>query len=400
MLVEPKEFDQPLPQSVLDLAQKQRSNLLTWNGQFSPQLVESLLLAYRPAGATVLDPFSGSGTVLYEAGCLGAEARGFDVNPAAWILSRTYHLMNVVPRERADLLSAVKAKIIEHIPEPGIFEDAEAQKISLRELSQALASIYGMADTRETLVLDSLVILLDLAKHEPTKQRVHSTLFRLAKLVEDLPYSEAPIKAALADARSLPVVDGKADFVLTSPPYINVFNYHQNYRRSAETLGWDLLKVAKSEIGSNRANRGNRFLTVTQYCLDMAHVLRELCRVSNESSRLILVVGYESNVLGVPFYNAAIISRLASVSGAFESCLTQKRVFRNRFGRHIREELLHLSSNGALLSEKAADEVARIVAVDVLKQGLERAPEESREALEEAVSKVPYTAGTPLWSAT
>ncbi len=59
--------------------------------------------------------------------------------------------------------------------------------------------------------------------------------------------------------------ENQIDFVITSPPYINVFNYHQNYRQSAEILGWDLLKIAKSEIGSNRANRGNRFYTIIQF---------------------------------------------------------------------------------------------------------------------------------------
>ena len=59
-----------------------------------------------------------------------------------------------------------------------------------------------------------------------------------------------------ADARALPVESGSADLVLTSPPYINVHNYNQKYRRSVEALEWDILAVARSEIGSNRQNRG------------------------------------------------------------------------------------------------------------------------------------------------
>ena len=39
---------------------------------------------------------------------------------------------------------------------------------------------------------------------------------------------------------------------LTSPPCINVHNDHQKYRRSVETLAWDVLAVARSEIGSKR----------------------------------------------------------------------------------------------------------------------------------------------------
>ncbi len=42
----------------------ERSNPFPWNGQFSPQLVETLLQTYAPSGGFMLDPFLGSGTVL------------------------------------------------------------------------------------------------------------------------------------------------------------------------------------------------------------------------------------------------------------------------------------------------------------------------------------------------
>ena len=72
-----------------------------------------------------------------------------------------------------------------------------------------------------------------------------------------------------------------------------------------------MLKIAKSEIGANRANRANRFYTVVQYCLDIAEALKEISRVSQKDARIIFVVGYESKDLGVPFYNADIIERIA-----------------------------------------------------------------------------------------
>ncbi|HRF93979.1 MAG TPA: hypothetical protein PLZ51_02230, partial [Aggregatilineales bacterium] len=81
-----------------------------------------------------------------------------------------------------------------------------------------------------------------------------------------MPYSTMPIDVILADARAMPVPQQSIDFVLTSPPYINVLNYHQQYRTSIESFGYNILQIAKSEIGSNRKHRSNRFLTVIQYC--------------------------------------------------------------------------------------------------------------------------------------
>ncbi len=102
-----------------------------------------------------------------------------------------------------------------------------------------------------------------------------------------------------------------------------------------------MLKIAKSEIGSNRANRGNHFYTVVQYCLDIADTLKELSRVSKKDARLVFVVGHESNVLGVPFYNADIIERIGIESGLYRKVLRQKRTFKNKFGKIIREDLIN-----------------------------------------------------------
>lgn len=90
-------FNESLSTEILNIEDKKRSNIFSWRGQFSPQLIENLLFYYCPRNSTVLDPFSGSGTVLYEAGCLGLEAFGCEINPAAWILSKTYELMSVIP---------------------------------------------------------------------------------------------------------------------------------------------------------------------------------------------------------------------------------------------------------------------------------------------------------------
>src|SRR5438270_11492624 len=87
-------FETSLPRHVLDIADKQRSNLFAWRGQFSPQLVEALLRSYAPPQATVLDPFMGSGTVLVEAASRGHEVHGCEVNPAAYSMARLYEFCN------------------------------------------------------------------------------------------------------------------------------------------------------------------------------------------------------------------------------------------------------------------------------------------------------------------
>ena len=79
-----------IEQGLLDIEKKERCNLLAWNGQFSPQLVEVLLEAYAPTHATVLDVFAGSGTVLYECGRRALRGIGAEINPAAFYLASVY----------------------------------------------------------------------------------------------------------------------------------------------------------------------------------------------------------------------------------------------------------------------------------------------------------------------
>ena len=65
-----------------------------------------------------------------------------------------------------------------------------------------------------------------------------------------LPESKNEIKSFLGDARNVNLFfNNKVDLVITSPPYINVFNYHQNHRAIIELLNYKILDIANSEFG-------------------------------------------------------------------------------------------------------------------------------------------------------
>jgi hypothetical protein len=206
-----------------------------------------LLDAYCPAGSVVLDPFAGSGTVLYEAALMSLPAYGFEINPSAWSFSKIYEFSNIQRDRRASVLTELRRRIQHEFPIV-IFSDAP---LSADVVEDKVVRIGNSISDEAKILCNALVVLLDLYHNRITNDFVQSRFAALAELVERLPYSNQTIKADLQDARSLPLEDGSVDFAITSPPYINVFNYHQNYRRSVEVLGWDLLRVARSEIGSN-----------------------------------------------------------------------------------------------------------------------------------------------------
>ena len=376
-----------LPAEVVNIEQKSRSNLLTWRGQFSPQLIEALLQEYCPDDAHVLDPFMGSGTVLVEAARQQLAATGLEINPSAKMLAQVYEFCELSSSERESCLDSIGELVdpfwSKDLP---LFERAgDDAPPNSRVADSLLDSLSGAEDLARQL-LEAFFVLLNPDPEDDISGRELAENWRsFSDLVRDLPHSDESVSTHLADARNIPLGENEIDFIVTSPPYINVFNYHQQYRSAVERMGWDVLKYAKGEIGSNRKNRSNRVRTVVQYCLDMSLVLAELTRVCDRGCHAIFVVGRESSVKKTPFYNGKIVSELAQRHG-FDMVLSQKRVFTNRFGRDIYEEILHFDVPD---SAQTADlDAARHVACQNLRQSLDSAPEETKDSIRDVIQNV------------
>lgn len=389
------DFASPLMPAALNIEQKSRSNLFPWRGQFSPQLVETLLRAYASRTSVVLDPFMGSGTVLVESARMGLESHGCEVNPAAFLLGRVYELCTLKETERNDLLDRTHAFLTKVRPgafELPLFRDQAEMPPVTGSLGKWLSSI---PDAHIRMLLEAMVVLVNGASASDASWANKWQSIR--SIVTNLPWSNRLVHASLNDARSLQIPNDTIDFVLSSPPYINVFNYHHNSRGGVESLGWKPLVVARSEIGSNRKFRQNRFLTVIQYCIDMALALTELGRVCRERARIILVLGRESNVHKTAFFNGEILGRLASEVVGMPIHLKQERVFLNRFGQMIYEDILHMSPRTA--PAVSAPEVvahSRAVGREVLVAAENRVPPDRKGYLDEAIRQFEQVEASPI----
>lgn len=382
----------PLSTTDLDIVAKVRSNSFPWRGQFSPQLVERLLQMYCPPDAEVLDPFGGSGTVLHECVVSNRNASITEVNPAAWILSRTYGLANLTSSQRIRAIESVEQYILSESPVRECIEgNVPASEGLIDETVREFCS--RSFNDIEKIIFTSWVVLLDIKNRVTSADRITKIFGHLTRTIVSLPHTSVRTRAFLSDARKMPFLESTFDFTITSPPYINVFNYHQNYRASVELFGWNLLKVAKSEIGSNRANRGNRFITVAEYCIDMGKVLEEVHRVTRSNGRVIMVVGRESSVLGVSWMNSDIVRRLAVESGLYECSLVQERKFKNKFGTIIYEDVLHLKPNSSSFQTTG---LAQIVARELFREAMTTASRGNVVLLERAIHKTYELTGSPI----
>lgn len=361
-------------QDRLDIVSKTRSSVMPWRGQFSPQLIDYLIERNASRAELIVDPFCGSGTVLYEAASHNISSIAFDINPAAVCLAEFSAVCTVEPHYR----NAVITEFSHAISHFSYLDDT----LSIDQAATHLASLQS-SDIVRTAVRAAL--LLSFGNQRTT---TFSKVLRSAKTIEtaikDAPFTKREIAASLSDARDLNVGDGSADYILTSPPYINVFNYHQNYRPITEGLGYAPLPMARAEIGANRKYRQNRYMTVVQYSIDMALYFQEAHRILRDSGCMTIVLGRESNVRGVPFQNGKIIADIAGYGLGWQISQWDERKFMNRFGDLIFEDILTLTPPKNTVTD--CESVGREVGVGALTRSLAYAPKERRSEIEEAAS--------------
>lgn len=381
-------------QDFLDLANRTRTSRFAWRGQFSPELIELLLKHFIYKDMVVLDPFAGSGTVLFECAQQGIQAYGVEINPAAAELAKTVHLANHPIQERQKYLSRSWDLLLTHL---GAFiEPLFGSSRSLPCEEDCLKQLISEAKRDPlvfTLVMGTLVRASIMRGPHINWRQVPPAFDKQRQIVEQLPVTEKPCRVLTCDARSIPLDDGLIDAVITSPPYINVFNYHQNYRRLFEYAGWDLLEVSRSEIGSNRFNRGNRFLTVIEYSIDMLLSLIELRRLVKQGGRIIVIVGRESRVRGVRFEVWKIIETIAVSLIGWKLERRQERKYTNRFGQLIFEDILHFTCQSPTLNQEPGLLVhqARILGQVLLGEVLDKAQSaEVIQGIEDAIRRAPF----------
>lgn len=315
-----------IPQSKLDVEGSRRVNALPWRGQFTPELLEQLIVTYMNEGLLV-DPYCGSGTTLMEAAHAGLPSHGVEVNPAAFILADLYSLCAYPPGYRINGLKSIEEKLRSV---GSLLEDA----VALAEWCTLLV------EPVERKLMEAIFLLTLRNGITSDRAAVSKALAQVRELVHRLPAYEIESKVELGDARNISLSDCSASMIVTSPPYVNVFNYHQNYRKAVELLGCDVLPAARAEFGSNRKHRQNRFLTVIQYAQDIGLSLAETARIAKPGALSIWVVGRESNVRGQAVRNPRIVYEMATRAVGLKLINKHERKFRSRYGALVYEDIL------------------------------------------------------------
>lgn len=290
-------------------------NLHPYPAKFIPQIPRKAIKAWTAKGDLVYDPFCGCGTALLEASLLGRPSIGTDNNSVAILVSqaktarykgtdlaalrafavdveqllpRTKPRANLIPKnpnflywfseEVLDRLSALKSLIIKK-PEP-------LKTFLLTVFSSIIVRVsYQDSDTRYARIKRTI----DPKEVDNAfRQKLVDAVERLQELSV---HERASVRLRHADARSVPFIDSDTvSLIVTSPPYLNAYDYHKYHRQRLHWIGGDVAFARDLEIGSHdEFTRPNA--TPDQYFLDMDACFSEWARVLRPGGRCFVVIG-------------------------------------------------------------------------------------------------------------
>ena len=108
------------------------------------------------------------------------------------------------------------------------------------------------------------------------------------------------------------------------------------------------------------------------------------------------MLGRESSVRGTRFFNGELVTETAAQGVGIEIERRQERVFRNRYGTDVYEDILHFRSTEELPDAAACLTAARRIAGQVLSASRRFVPSAERPGLEDAMARLDEIAPSPM----
>lgn len=350
-----------------------RNSVHPFPARMAPGLVFGVV-AKCDKSLRILDPMSGSGTVLAVAQASGHQAMGIDTDPLAVLISKVWTTaidLEVLKIEAANVLCEARrtfASLRAHDAYPDGSDEETRQFIRFwfdrrarKQLASLAAEISSVNDEKIRSALWCAFSRLIITKRHGASRAMdlsHSRPHRVFKRapLEPFPHFIPAVERVASgcidgrlcntgpvvnvhegDARCLGLGDGTADLVLTSPPYLNAIDYMRCSKFSLVWMGHavgDIRSIRSTSIGTEVGKykndnyiqdiihsvipqsglRSRDAAILAKYVDDMRQVVSETARVLAGGGRAVYVVG-ENTVRGTFIRNSAILVKLADGVG-------------------------------------------------------------------------------------
>jgi SAM-dependent methyltransferase len=283
-------------------------------GKMKSGMAQVLISLYSEPGDTVLDPFSGSGTVPLEAALAGRHAWANDLSPYAYALTKgkletpgskrvtiqkTKELINVVERDAPSVDLAIVPEWVREFFHPDTLREALTAFRILRQqedyfLTACLIGIlHHVRPGFLSYPASHLVPYLRKKKYPPDEfpdmyayRDLSSRL--LAKIKRayrrhmlPVDWEQRQYQVWQVNAMNLPIEDKTVDAIISSPPYFGALDYARDNRLRLWFLGCKDWKDLDASLTANR----KVYLPQMRVCLQAMH------RVLKPEGYCVLVLG-------------------------------------------------------------------------------------------------------------
>lgn len=294
--------------------------------KFTPQIVNKFFNLYCKKGFSILDPFCGSGTTLVEGVLNGMASVGIDLNPIAYIISKakSTHYSDSEIQIIKNFMSEMQSKINKEL-----FSNNNYNKNGIeipdfpnrdhwfqKNVSYELATLKNKIDAFQNENVKTLFysafskIIVKVSNQDSevrytAKNKNHPDGIVYSSFVETvsgylmaLNSKEHSIieKSEVYNGDTFEVLknltENNFDFVITSPPYINTFDYYLYHKQRMFWLGYDHRPVRQKEIGNHHRIDTKKFeIAKAEYIESMTQIMNELSRVSKPNSYFVMIIG-------------------------------------------------------------------------------------------------------------
>ncbi|MFX1484712.1 MAG: DNA adenine methylase, partial [Promethearchaeota archaeon] len=256
----------------------------------------SHIISQLPSNATLLDPFCGTGTIVYEAQAHGMTTIGVDNNPLACIIARgkteTIDQTSILSTLTEAIYHARRIKKVPTMLDSAscFFHPATAEQIMRMVAVSAdfppylLATLYGSICVAARACNGWLWTSTSIGRINKPLRNIdfYSTVTRKVRKHIGFINSGKPAAIHTHDTRHIHEVvpENSVDIVYTSPPYFDALDYTGYYSKIViEILGLDRNSIREGLI--------QRFST---YRNDMQSALASINRVVHDKSLIIFIV--------------------------------------------------------------------------------------------------------------
>ncbi len=298
--------------------------------KFIPQIPSCAIETYSTKSDIILDPFCGSGTALLEGLIRSRKAIGIDVNPIATLISKVKTNL-LTKNENAELLSTMRVFLgaIEDIDQDAkrtnYIEDAsDIPNFKNRDhwfqknVQKELAYIRKIIESKSInpnvnqflrLCFSSIIVKVSNQDSETrwkaTDKKIPSgftlkafynavaeNFKRMKELNSILPQEHYDVDVHNKPIEELGHVTKPlfVDLVITSPPYLNSFDYYLYHKLRMFWLGYDHKTVQKQELGS-RYRHCDKGESVDSFKQSMSLIMEMLYKTLKTEGKCVLIVG-------------------------------------------------------------------------------------------------------------